>query len=516
MTQENLCAKKYRKGMKRIGVVYPGTYDLALSSLVFHQLYYMLCNIEDVFVERIVREDNRYSSLDTGSDPLDLDILLIPIHYELDYKELPLIMRYKKPEEVKPLIIVGGPPVTANPLSLKGLADAAVIGEAEPFIECLKDILLVLAGKSKDSALEALAGCKGVFVYKYSRRVTKTYVEDLDNAFYSIRQLQSVEAKPLWGRTLLVEVSRGCPRQCRFCMESYITKPWRGRSFKTLTNIIEKGVSENQVDKITFLALSFFDHPESIHILEFSRNLSLKYSLPSLCMATLDEYKLRLVREGGQRTVSLAPETGSERLARAISKYIPLDFIEDTVRKAIDLDFSSIKLYIMTGFYGEEKRDVDDTILLIKRLARITREKGKELRVTVNPFMPKPYTPLQWLPFRGHRGLARLFNYIRSQLAGLYGRLSFYDPRRAAIQVALSRCSHGCADLVRKWSLYGGGLAAWRRAVRETGFGLDKLLGKLDEIPRWHEYADLYPVNHKLLRRGLEDYLSTIGVELNG
>lgn len=510
----NLCPKRYRRGLVRAAVAYPGGYRLALSSLVYHQLYYLLCMHDGVAVERVVETGSGYVSLDSASKLKDFDLVFVPLHYEFDYLKLAEMLGDLPPEK-RPIVIVGGPTVMANPIPVSGLIDAAVIGEAEPVLHRIVDIVAEYKGLDRRRIREELSSVDGIYVPGVrDSGVREVIAWNLDVQPYPARQLQNTEIEPIWGRSFLLEVTRGCFRSCRFCMEGCIFRAKRERSLSVLKRLLEAGLKENRTGKVTFLSLSFFDHSEGERVLEVALELGASYSVPSMRVDLLNDHRLELIARGGQRTLTIAPETGSPRIAEAINKAVTKSDTIEVVAKAFRIGFHAVKLYLMIGFPGESPEDVKATIELMKSVARVAKEAGKEVRFAVNPFMPKPYTPLQWLNMMSVEYLRRVYSYMKHALSGgLYGRFTTYDPRWAAVQVALSRFSSDASRLLLLWKAHGGGLAGWRRACREAGVNVKNLLARIDpdvSLP-WLESVRISYTPVRYLRREYDRYRQVLG-----
>ncbi len=499
--------------MKGIGIAYPGPRSVAYSSLAFHMLTTFL---EDrrVGVKRIFLEDGWLEGdLRGGLPPL----IMVSLPYELMYLDLVRMLdqlripvyRDKRRED-DPIIIAGGPAVTANPSPVLPLVDAVLVGEAEPVLEGLADTLDI---QGRDRILDELAGMPGMLVPGRSRLpVERVYVRDLDKAWYPIRQETPPGVEPVWGRSFMLETTRGCARGCRFCMEGSIFRPKRDRSLRVLKDLLEAGVKASKVEKVSFYSLAFFDSPNGQGILEYAVSMGLETSVPSIRAETLTPERARLIAEGGQRTITIAPETGSCRIAKAIHKPICTGGTMEAIDNAIEGGIRNVKLYIIVGIPGEEDEDLEETIQMIREAASKLRGRGM-LKVSINPFIPKPVTAMQWIGMEELGTLKAKIARVKKEARRVGAQVSSYDPRYAIAQTVLSRGDEEVARLIVEWARLGGRLGSMKTAAKRTGIDLARYTGTMDpdKVPRWHELVSHPYSSLKALKREYELYTNIMG-----
>lgn len=480
-----------------IGLVYLSELRVALSSLAFHLLREMIehygRNVHRITIERDGLRNWDSKTFETKR----YDALFISVPYELMYKDLVSFLYKagipyfsKARERNDPLIILGGPAVTGNPLPVSSIADAVFIGEAENIMEEALDI--IVSDYTRKEKVQRLSEIKGVFTLEKDKPTRRIFAENLDGSFYPTNQLRysNTSVEPIWGKALLVEVSRGCTRGCLFCMEGRIFRPYRVRSSGTIDEIISKGFSSGVYDKITLYSLSFFDHPESDSILKNIIRKGLKASVPSLRVDTLNESRLSMIRSIGQKTLTLAPETGSSRLAKSLRKEIYSSQVEEVVDTAIDVGLKQFKFYLMTGFYGETKRDVEDTVKLLRNVAGKIKRVGGKLKVSLNPFIPKPFTPLQWHGFSDLRKIKNNIEAIRKGVGRSVSSFTYTDPKYARLQAILSRGGPELSKPLALWGQMDGFLSSWRTVAVNSGVKESQYLSFWDPeyTPIWHLY----------------------------
>ncbi|MCD6489034.1 MAG: radical SAM protein [Desulfurococcales archaeon] len=464
--------------MARIAILYPSTYEAALSSLVFHMIYFLGNSFDEVFVERFVltqdlidKKLNELRSLDTGSPLRDFPLILASIHYEPDYVNLIRalmgsgidVLRHKR----RHIVLVGGPAPMANPVPLENIVDAVIVGEVE---NSLPEILRTWLEHMNDPRgfLEALACKKGFYVPGYNSGAERTWVSSLDNTFYPIRQIQGIGKEPVYGRGFLLEVSRGCPLWCRFCMEGRLFKPFRQRSIFKLTKLISEGTEVNRVNRIIVYSL-FFPTKNDHYLLEYLIKENYKASLPSMRIDLISESTLDLVSALGQRTITVAPENVSGYGERVLCKcFRGRDFVKDTLSMIIRKNFD-LKMYFILGIKGEDITSIKENISFIKELARLGRQRGRRVTITVNPLIPKPKTPFQWIGMIELDKAKNIIRYVRNELGRAVDTRPLYV-NWAWVQASIALADKSIAPVLISWARYGGDLGGWRKALAEHNY----------------------------------------------
>ncbi len=478
--ERNTVYKKVTRGYLRVGIVYPSTYQVSISSLAVNLLYYLLNSFDEVYAERIIFESSP-RSIETNTHMRGFDALLFSAHFELVYPDIirmireaniPLLARKRSDED--PVLIVGGPAVTANPEPLAEFFDVIVVGEAEPIVDILVNKLVEYRNE-KNRLLEELYGAPGFYIpLKGKHLVKKSWVRNLDEAFHPIREIQNPAVEPIYGWGYMVEVSRGCFRKCRFCLEGHVMLPKRDRSFTVLKKLIEEGLKTNGVRRLVFYSLSFFDHGEADKILEHVvEELGVEAGIPSLRPDTLNDYRLDLIVRAGQKTLTIAPETLSPRISRVLGKGFTYEYVRELSVKALSKGLK-IKYYFIIGVPGEEREDIEAIPRLVNQVVRETGVRAPEtIRLSVNPLIPKPQTPLQHLGLEDPKTLHRKMKLIEENLPKPVAVMDPYPPKWAVVQAAIALADRSIAKTLAEWAIRGGGLGAWRSAVKNTGYSLE-------------------------------------------
>lgn len=496
----NVVRKVPKPGNLRVGVVYPSLYQVAVDSLSFQMLYYHLNSYDDVCAERVFFSEMSIppaSTAETSTALKRLDALVFTVHYELDFVNILRILLGSGIEvfatkRERPLVIIGGPPVIANPVPLSAFADVIVVGEIEATVPELVG-RLIAEKDSKRRFLDSLAPERGFFVPARGEADVKLNIATrLEPGFHPAAQVQPLRAPFKWKLRTAIEVVRGCIHGCSFCLEGRIFNILRERPVEDILRIAREGSAANMSKLVKLIGLSFFDHPQADVILEKLLEEGYQLSVPSLRGDVLNSRRLELLRRGGQKTLVIAPETGSLGLGVRIGKFVKLERAVELASEARKLGFTGIKLYFMVGIPGESADDLERTAEYVEKLSSASGFRGvRQLKITVSPFVPKPHTAWERYPFIGVEEAKRRINYLKKRLAGL-ADVRDYDPRLAWIQTIISRGDLEIGRVLLGWAVRGGGLGAWRAAIREAGVKPEKYTGFLEQTP-W-SFIKLFPI----------------------
>jgi len=467
-------------GRLPIALVYPNSYYLGMSNLGVHALYKLLNGHDKLVAERAFweAEDSQLPpiSLESQRPLADFAVIAFSISYELDYFNVARILKASgiplyatDRDEQHPLIIAGGPCVMANPMPISPFFDCLGIGEAEPIVPAILPAISEGIGGKRSDLLKSLSSLPGVYVPQHpGKPVTRQWAENLDDS-----PVASVVLTPdtELGDLYLIEVERGCNWGCRFCLTSQAFRPMRYRSLDNLITQAEEGLKHR--NRLGLVGAAISDHPQIEELMTGLTAMGAKLSVSSLRIAPLSGVVLRELAKGGARTVTLAPEAGSQRLRRVIKKGINNDDILEAMEMVAEQGIKQVKLYFMIGLPSETDEDIEEIINLSLNCKRLLDSKhpGTRLTLNISPFVPKAGTPFQWLPMTQPSILNRRLSRLKKGLMPKGIKIKAESPAWSQVQGVLARggteLSKVLAD-IEEISLSG-----WRKAAAKHDIDID-------------------------------------------
>ncbi len=314
-------------GKMRIALLYPNTYEIGMSNLGFQTIYRLLNAREDVVCERAflpeaIRPHTVLRTLESDYRLSEMDVIAFSVAFELDYVNIPRMLRLGGVEPFTeqrhgPLVLAGGATVSYNPEPIAPFLDVAVIGEAE---EVLESLVNALHGASEEAVHTALAALPGIYLPADGAQPTaRLAVCDLD-AVPIYNQIFTEHTE--FGNMALVEIARGCPYGCLFCIASHIYKPARWRSLEALLPPIARGLEHRR--RVGLIGASVTDHPQILPLCEEILRRGGQPSPASMRAEALSDDLLALLAAGDARSITLAPEAGRESLRRRVGKKLAM------------------------------------------------------------------------------------------------------------------------------------------------------------------------------------------------
>jgi radical SAM superfamily enzyme YgiQ (UPF0313 family) len=471
------------RGPLSVCLVYPNTYPVAMANLGFQAMLRLLSEDRRVTLDRAYLPDGppatwpaRLRSFEADRPLADFDVLAFSISFETDYVHVlhvlaraGLPLRRTQRDRRPPLVLAGGPATFLNPEPRAECVDLFLSGEAE---EMLGEFLSrAVAGPSgRDGILERTEDVEGAYrpdrftprwaddgalvAFDYagpcSPRVRRRYVADLDGV-ETRSEILTPEA--VFGDKFLVEASRGCEWGCRFCAAGYMYRPVRYRSPERLWETVARGLDER--DQIGLVGAEMAGQPGIATLCQRIADAGGRASPSSLKADLVTPQLAAALGRAGSRSVTVAPEAGSERLRRVINKNLTEPEILRAATWVVGEGVEALKLYVMVGLPTETDDDVDAIVALARklreRLMRGGRPKVGRMLVSINPFVPKPWTPFQWEPMQALGSLKRTLQRVRRQLASVPAvQVETESPREAYLQTLLSRGDRRVADILER------------------------------------------------------------------
>ena len=491
-------------GRVSIALVYPNTYAVGMSNLGFQTIYRHLNALPDVVCERVflpepadLEEMRRTStppqSLESQRPLTDFQLIGFSVTYEGDYVNvlrllelagIPLRAVDRRAHD--PLILMGGVCAFSNPEPIAPFMDFIVVGEGEELVGELMQAYRE-GYRERETFLDGLVGLEGIYIperhdVSYTGDgivadvkprlgapavVSKRRLKQVD-AFRTIAAVKTPNAE--YGHMALLEVGKGCGRGCRFCLEGQVYRPVRHRSVAALSATIAELAAQGE-KRIGLVGACVSDYPWIGELLKVVEDNGMELSISSLRADSLTDDLVASLARGGHRTLTMAPEAGTERLRRVIRKAIT----DEQLMAACDLvrarGIPNLKTYFMIGQPTETPQDVaaipDLAGRMLERL-RVLDPTGKpfgKLTLSISSFVPKPWTPFQWAPFDGAESLSAKLETIKRGVRTFSNvRVLHENPREAALQALLARGDRRVGDFLELAARRDGD---WRRALRE-------------------------------------------------
>jgi len=375
-----LIEKKWTKDMHSLDIVYPNKYYGGVYCLGPLVVYNLVNSLPNWRCSRVFLDKNKISAKLIG----------FTLQYELDYhnvlnmlKDANIPLDKNKRDQI---VFAGGPCVNTNPHTFAKCFDFVMLGDAE---EALPEVMDVCEStKTKEDFLQGIANIKGVFVFGITENPSYARIKDFNKVSYPLCQPfeEKLDANFVFGKTFILEVERGCPYKCKFCSLSQLNNRVNFRSLEKIKEIIDSGLGLNKRKHVSIYAPSFV-HPDRNKILEYLLEKRVTYTVPAIKIEKVDSEFLSLVKKGGTKSITLAPEC-NEELRPALGKHYSDEKIFEIVGMANRLGFEGIKYYFIIG--------IPEMAALASSLK--SKFNGKT-HFSINPLVPKPKTDFEGMPF---------------------------------------------------------------------------------------------------------------------
>jgi radical SAM superfamily enzyme YgiQ (UPF0313 family) len=510
---------------------FPNEYSVGITSLGYQVVWATLASRSDVQVSRLFTD---------GYEPLpnQPELVGFSLSWELDYANvlsllefLHIPVRTTDRTEQHPLVFGGGPVLTANPEPFADFFDLVLLGDGETLLDDFIQAYQVVRTADRAAQLRHLATVPGIYVPSL---YSVTYDSD-DGAIASIQPIAAdipaqvkkqtyrgnvlsastvVTEKAAWESIYMVEVVRSCPEMCRFCLASYLTLPFRTASLEaSLIPAIERGLKVTR--RLGLLGASVTQHPEFDTLLDYlnaPQYKDVRLSIASVRTNTVTPKLAQTLVQHDTRSITIAVESGSDRLRQIINKKLTHDEILQAAVNAKAGGLSNVKLYGMVGLPGEEWDDLEQTVTMMRNLKQAAP--GLRLTLGCSTFVPKAHTPFQW--FGVNLDAEKRLKFLQKQLRsnGVEFRPESYN--WSVIQALISRGDRRLSRLLEQVRHYGDSLGSYRRAFKELRGQLPDLEFYVhqpwatDQVLPWHHIQA--PLPQSTLLKHLEMAQSHFGI----
>ena len=495
----------------RVALAFPNTYFVGMSNLGLQTVYRLFNERDDAVCERVflpgrqelqaqLASGARLITLESQSPVHEFDIFAFSVSFEWDYTNVLTMLRlaglplYAQERTTRhPLIVIGGAVTFVNPEPLAPFADVIAAGEGEHLVPALVDA--AHAATSREDLFTRLTPHRGFYVpslyearYDGEGRSAGHVARPGTDAPVPVRKAAVKATERLdpphtsiftpdteFGSRLLVEVVRGCANLCRFCWAGYNYLPVRAFDAERILQIAE--AARPHANRVGLVSIALCDHPAIERILERLVGMGYGISPASLRTDDLTEEIVGWLYKSGERSITIAPETGSDRLRRVINKTVTNAEILDRADLIFASGIENLKLYYMIGLPTEADEDLvgirDLTLQLRERMLKHGRARGRLGRIaaSVNPLVPKPGTAYQWLPMEEPSVVEKKIKRLRqlvSDVDNVY--FSIKSERHSFYQALLSLGDRRVAPVIEAAERNGG---QWRAAVAEAGIDAD-------------------------------------------
>lgn len=516
LAQEKGTVLKDWGGKLRIALAFPNRYALGMSNLGFQAVYGLLNAHSRVVCERVFYPEpddlkelehspGQLLSVESQRPVRDFHLLAFSLPFENDFANAVAMLNLagipphgSRRGDHHPLVAAGGVAVFLNPEPLADFMDFFLIGEAEALVPDFLEVLLPLSGPtaSRQEVLFALATqVRGIYapsLYQvvYAADGVLESMQPLPHAAGLPARIESrradfSEASPCqslirtpnteFSNTTLVEIGRGCGRGCRFCAAGFVYRPVRCHSAERLAAAV--GPTLLETHRVGLVSAAVSDHPQVATLCETLTEMGASLSFSSLRADTIVPQIASALQASHHQAVAIAPEAGSDRLRRVINKHLSTEQIYAAVQKLTEVGILNLKLYFMIGLPTEGLDDLEAIVELAKgikhhvlKISRGTKRLGT-ITLSIHSFVPKPFTPFQWVPFAGVGELKKRAQWIQQALRKVANlRVHFDLPKWAYVQAVLARGDRRTGALIGKVAVDG---LSWTQAMRESSFNPD-------------------------------------------
>jgi radical SAM superfamily enzyme YgiQ (UPF0313 family) len=484
----------------RFALAYPHTYFVGMSNLGLQTMYRVINQRSDAVCERVFLPDPQERtwyehrnlalfSLESQRPIRDFHIVGFSVSYENDYLHLlqmlewahiPLLAADR--DEHHPLILVGGAVTYINPEPLVDFADLMILGDGEETINDYLDLAHETLPQPRQKHLRRAAQLSGLYVpsqHDQMTGMTRTprKVAELSHwpAYTSV-----LTDNTEFSGSMLIEISRGCPWKCRFCTVGYVYPKFRQLPAETVLDLVatqqqsDRDAARSPVSRVGLISSATGDYRHLATVVQGLVDLEVAVSISSLRMDRMPEVLIDGMVQSGVRSCTVAPEAGSEQLRHFIRKEMSETDILGGVEMLLAKGIRNLKLYSMIGLPTETDDDIQELLALVFKIWELMKRYGQPrgtlgtLTLSVNPFIPKPATPLQWCAMAPPKEINAKLQMLRQALRKeSHIRLKHESLKSAYLEAILTRGDRRMSHFLLATHRQKG---HWRRAAHQAEF----------------------------------------------
>jgi radical SAM family uncharacterized protein len=531
----------------RFAFCFPDVYEVGMSHLGTRILYYILNQREDTYCERafapwpdmeklLIENNIPLGTLET-KDPLSsFDFLGFTLQYEMSYTNIlnmlslsGIPLRSEDRDDKYPIVICGGP-CAYNPEPLYNIADLFVLGEGEEVTGEIIDTYK--KSESREEFLKNVSMIKGVYVPslytvsynedgtikefkpKYDfvpEKVVKRIVNNFNDVDYPDKLL--VPYTEIVHDRIMLETFRGCSRGCRFCQAGMIYRPVREKKSDKLLELLDKLKDSTGYDEVSLTSLSICDYSDIgglvNSIIEKYKEDKFGVSLPSIRIDSFYIELLNEIQKVRKTGLTFAPEAGTQRMRDIINKGVTEEDLLNSAKSAFMSGYSTIKLYTMVGLPYEEEEDVagiadmaEKVVQEYYKVPKDIRKKGLKINVSSSIFVPKPFTPFQWVAQDDMGNVLKKVGKLRSNIKERAVSYTYHETKVSYLEAIMARGDRKLSNVLIRafekgakfdgWSEYFN-YDIWMQSLKEEGIDGDfyaKRERRYDEILPW-DFIDI-------------------------
>ena len=506
----NACKKDFNSCSVSVALGFPDLYEVGMSNLGLRIIYGVINNIADVTCERFfapeadmeeaLRNTNRrFFSWETNQELFNFDILGFSLGSELNYTNVLNILELAGLPLQSCLrncghpLVIGGGPCSLNPEPMAEFFDLFIIGEAEEAIVELLNIYRKFKADYKRGALTKegllieLSKIEGVYapslyladyneageLNNFSPRfkglplkIKKRTVADFDSSYFPCNWMTPY-VQTIHDRITL-EIMRGCPNRCRFCQARPQYYPLRIRSKERIISLASLGIASSGYEELSLAGLSVSDYPDLVNLVSgltgIFKEQSVNLSLPSLKAKSLLGGISALIAKIKKTGLTFAPEAGTQRLRQVLAKDFSQEEFFSAIGQAYQAGYQHLKLYFLIGLPTEGEDDLRGIVDFAKEASELKRKingSPAQINISINPLIPKPHTPLQWLAMASLDSMREKQGYLRSRSKNKRLKFNFHNFQMAYLEGVLSRGDRQLSKVILAAFKSGAKFDAW-------------------------------------------------------